>query len=163
MRGLDGVLKTLEALPPEIVSRRGGPALAALRKGARLLVNQSRENFRRAVAQPGVTGITDTTGFTERQIVSKRRRPPRNMNGERVVVTVNSKPHPSGRKYRKRTIRTNDIAFIMEVGSAHQPATPWLRPAYAAKRGEALRVVQADLIHRVNQLVKKLAAQNKVA
>lgn len=162
MRGLDGVIETLKRLPPEVVSKKGGPVLASLRKGARILVKQSRDNFRAAVAMPGKTGITDTTGFTEKQIVSKRRRPPSGTKGERVVVTVNPKPHPTSKgKYRGRAIRANDIAFIMEAGSSKQPATPWLRPAYEAKRGEVLQVVESDLKQRVDKIVKKLAAQNE--
>lgn len=162
LRGLDGVLETLKRLPPEVVSKKGGPVLASLRKGARVLVKQSRDNFRAAVAMPGKTGITDTTGFTEKQIVSKRRRMPSGQKGERIVVTVNPKPHPTSKgKYRGRTIRANDIAFIMEAGNSKQPATPWLRPAFAAKSQEALRTVERDLVVRVDRIVKKLAAQNE--
>lgn len=161
MRGLDGVLETLRRLPPEVVSKRGGPVVASLRKGARILVKQSKDNFRAAVAMPGKTGITDTTGFTEKQITAKRRNPPSGTKGERVVVTVNPKPHPTSKgKYRGRTIRANDIAFIMEAGSSKQPATPWLRPAYYARRDEVVRVVEADLVKRVDKIVKKLESQN---
>jgi len=162
LEGLDGVLDTLRKLPPELVSRRGGPVLASLRKGARVLVKQSKDNFRAAVAMPGRTGITDTTGFTEKQIVSKRRRMPGGQKGERVVVTVNPKPHPTSKgKYRGRTIRANDIAFIMEVGSSAQPPTPWLRPAFAAKGEQAMRTIESDLAKRVDRIVKKLAKQNE--
>lgn len=163
MRGLDGVLDTLKKLPPELVSKRGGPVVASLRKGARVLLKQSRENFAAAVSMPGKTGVTDTTGFTERQIVSKRRRPPGGQKGERVVVTVNPKPHPTSKgMYRGRTIRANDIAFIMELGSSAQPATPWLRPAFESRRAEALQVIETDLVKRVDKITKKLASQNKV-
>lgn len=162
MRGLEGVLDTLKRLPPELVSRRGGPVLASLRKGARVLVKQSKDNFRAAVAMPGRTGITDTTGFTEKQIVARRRRMPGSEKGERVVVTVNPKPHPTSKgKYRGRTIRANDIAFIMEAGSSKQPATPWLRPAFATKREEALRAIESDLTKRVDKIVKALASRNE--
>lgn len=161
MRGLDGVLQTLESLPKEVVSKRGGPVLASLRKGARVLVKQSKDNFRAAVAMAGQTGITDTTGFTEKQIVAKRRHPPVGTKGERIVVTVNPKPHPNGHKYRGRTIQANDIAFIMEAGGSKQPATPWLRPAFEAKREEALRAIERELVTRVDRIVKTLATKNQ--
>jgi len=161
LSGLEGVLSTLQKLPPELVSRKGGPVLASLRKGARVLVKQSKENFRAAVAMPGRTGITDTTGFTEKQIVARRRRMPGSEKGEHVVITVNPKPHPTSKgKYKGRQIRANDIAFIMEAGTSAQPATPWLRPAFATKREEALRTVESDLVTRVDKIVKKLASQN---
>jgi len=163
LSGLEGVLSTLQKLPPELVSRKGGPVLASLRKGARVLVKQSKENFRAAVAMPGRTGITDSTGFTEKQIVASRRRMPGSEKGEHVVITVNPKPHPTSKgKYRGKPIKANDIAFIMEVGYSKQPATPWLRPAYYARRDEVLRVVETDLVKRVDKIVKKLATQNGV-
>lgn len=178
LTGIDGVLETLKRLPPEVVSKRGGPVRAALRKGAMVIVKQARSNFRDAVDLPGKTGITDSTGFTEKQIVAKRKRPPPGVNGGKYIVTVNYVDHPSGllsrrksraaagskRKARKRTpkpIKANDIAFIMEVGSSKQPATPWLRPAFNAKAAEAINVIQTELLRRVNLIVAKLAAQNK--
>lgn len=163
LTGLSGVLDTLKSLPPELVSKRGGPVLAALRKGAKLFRDQAKTNFRSAVALPGKTGITDTTGFTEKQIISKRARMPSGMKGERVVVTVRPKPHPNGHKYRKRTIRANDIAFIMESGSDNQGATPWLRPAFDAKSDAALRTIERELVQRVEKIVKRLEVKNRVA
>lgn len=163
LTGLDGVLDTLKSMPPELVSVRGGPVLAALRKGARILRDQAKTNFRSAVALPGKTGITDSTGFTEKQIISKRVRMPGGTKGERVVVTVRPKPHPGGKVYRKRTIRANDIAFIMESGDKDQTATPWLRPAFDAKSDAALREVESELVKRVDKLVKQLEAKNRIS
>lgn len=161
LTGLDGVLDTLKSLPPELVSKRGGVARSALRKGAMVIVKQARSNFAAAVAQAGKTGITDTTGFTERQIVAKRRRPPSSMKGEKFVVTVNPKPHPNGNIFRNHALQANDIAFVMEAGSSKQAATPWLRPAFESKAEEAIRTVESELLSGVDRAVKKLAAQNK--
>ena len=83
------------------------------------------------------------------------------INGERYVVAVRPKKHPSGNKYRKRTIQTNDIAFIMEQGSAKHPALPWLRPTFAARAAEAIRLIETTLVADVERIVKKLAAQNR--
>lgn len=175
LSGLDGVLATLKSLPPEIVSKRGGPVRAALAKGARVLRDAAKANFRAAVALPGKTGITDSTGFTEDQIIVKRVRLDY-IKGERYIVTVRSKPHPSGRLLEKsraykrkrsskttkeQVIKSNDIAFIMEYGSANQPATPWLVPTFKAKAPEIINIVTADLIRRIDLIVRKLAAQNK--
>ena len=84
------------------------------------------------------------------------------INGERYVVTVRPKKHPSGHQYRKRTIQTNDIAFIMEQGSAKHPALPWLRPTFASRAEEAIRMIETTLIADIDKIVKKLAAQNGV-
>ena len=40
IEGLAGVLDTLKRLPPEIVSKRGGPVRAALNKAARMIQKQ---------------------------------------------------------------------------------------------------------------------------
>lgn len=164
--GLDGLLETLKQLPPELTKKNGGPLRAALRRGASVLVKEAKRNFRAAVAQPGVSGITESTGFTERHIVAKRRKMYDGMNGERYVVTVNSKPHPNGKKMKRRgrkkssgVITTNDIAFIMEYGSKNQPATPWLRPAFLSKAEEVIRTVEADAIKGVEKLVAQVAAK----
>jgi hypothetical protein len=161
IKGLDGVLEMLQQLPPEIASKNGGIVRRALRKGAMVLVTQGRANFRRAVEQPGATGITDTTGFTEKQIVAKRRKMPGGMKGEKFVVTVNYVLHPNGNKYRGRAIRANDIAFTMEAGSSKQAATPWLRPAFDAKARTAIETATSELIRGIDRAVKKLAAKNK--
>lgn len=157
LTGLDGVLETLKSLPPEIVSKRGGPARLALRKGIGVILKQAKANFRQAVEQPGKTGITDATGFTEKQIVVRRKVPPGRVNGEYAVITVRPLPHPNGKKYKRGIIKANDIAFIMEFGSSFQPATPWLMPAFNAKAEEAIHTVERELLAGIDRIVKKLA------
>lgn len=175
MSGLDGVLETLESIPREIASKRGGPVRRALAKAAILIRDQAKSNFRAAVALPGKSGVTDSTGFTEERIIVKRRQLNK-AKGERYIVTVKSALHPSGRLYSKsrlykRTkknkmtkdiaLTSNDIAFMMENGTAKQPATPWLRPAFAARAGEAIRTFETELLRDIQRIVKKLAAKNR--
>lgn len=159
MEGLDGVLDTLKRLPPEVASKRGGPVRRALARGAKLIRDNARAALQRSIDAGGVTGITDTTGFTASNVIMKRSRLDR-INGERYVVTVRPKKHPNGYKYRKRTIQANDIAFIMEQGSSKHPALPWLRPTFATYAAEAIRTIETTLAADVERLVKKLAAQN---
>jgi hypothetical protein len=160
VKGLDGALDMLKALPPEVVSKNGGPVRVALRKAATMLAKQAQANFVSAVAQVGKSGITDSTGFTEAQIKAKRgKKMPRGVRGERQLVTVRYIGHPSGKVFRKRPIKANDIAFLMEHGSSKQPATPWLRPAYESKRGEAVAIVQRELPLAIQRVVKRLAKQ----
>jgi hypothetical protein len=166
IQGLDGALEMLKSLPPEVVSKNGGPVRVALRKAATMLAKQAQANFVSAVAQAGKSGITDSSGFTAAQIKAKRgRKMPRGIRGERQLVTVRYVLHPSGNKFRNRPVRANDIAFIMEHGSkmengtSRQPATPWLRPAYESKRGEAVAIVQRELPLAIQRVVKRLAKQ----
>lgn len=167
LNGLQGVLDTLKSLPPEVVSKNGGPVRVALRKGAVVIQKQAKDNFRAAVALPGKSGITDTTGFTERQIIVKRKKLT-NIKGERYIVSVRYIQHPSGiifarrsartkRSKKPQTIRANDIAFLLEYGSAHQPATPWLRPAFESRAADAIQTVETELLKGIDRIVKKLA------
>lgn len=176
LTGIDGVLDTLRSLPPELASKRGGPVRVAVRKGARVILQQARKNFAAAVALPGKTGITNSTGFTAKQIVMYRRKPPAGSLGERYIVTVNYLKHPNNhkleksRQYRRRRsvrmtttkpLRANDIAFMMEFGTSKQAATPWLRPAFESRKEEAATVMQAELRKAIDRVVMKLAAKNQ--
>lgn len=160
--GLKGVLEMLHALPTEVASKNGGPARAALRKGTMVIVKQARLNFAAAVALAGLTGVTDTTGFTAKNIVAKRRRPPSGVKGEKFVVTVAGKTHPNGNKFKNKPLVANDVAFMMEIGTEKQPATPWLRPAFHAKAEAAIRVVESDLPKQIERIAARLARQKGV-
>lgn len=179
LTGLDGVLRTLQSLPAEVVSKNGGPVRRALRKGALVILNEAKSNLRAAIALPGKTGITESTGFTEKNIIAKRKAPRGGENGERYIITVNPKVHPNAAEIKRasrakpgskrksrggpksRPIKANDIAFIMEYGSSKQEATPWLRPAFASKAEEAIRTVEKELVAGIDRIVKKLARQNR--
>lgn len=149
--GLDGVLDTLKALPPEIVSKRGGPVKLALAKGARLLRDAARVNLAAAIAQDG----SDTTGTTLKNLVATRGK--YSGNGEKYVVRVRKKSYINANGARTNTARS---AQLLEYGSKKQQATPWLRPAAEANAQRIVDTVNADLARRVNLIVKKLQAQN---
>jgi len=61
-----------------------------------------------------------------------------------------------------KKVSTLMTANLLEWGSKHQSATPWLRPAAQANAQRIVDTVSADLVRRVNLIVKKLAIQNKV-
>lgn len=180
LHGLEGVLQTLRSLPPEIVSKGGGPVRVALRKGAVVIRKQAQENLRAAIALPGKTGITESTGFTEKNVFIKRKRPLGGENGERYIITVKPVVHPSGGEHQRKSraglgkrlrknndgptaqaIKANDIAFFMEYGTSKQEATPWLRPAFNAKAAEAIATVEHELLRGIDRIVRKLSAQNR--
>lgn len=160
MEGLEGVLATLKSLPPELVSKGGGPVRFAVRKAATLIRDRAAANMRARGMTPGKTEKNFATGFTAKHIIAKRTKLTR-IKGERFVVTVKTASHPNGNKIGKKPIRTNDIAFIMEAGSAKQPAEPWLRPAFDEKRVEAASVMERELKAAIDRIVRKLARQNK--
>jgi len=160
--GVEGVLAMLQRLPPEVVSKRGGPVRKVLRRAATLIRKEAQSRFRVAVAGVGKTGITDTTGFTEKRIIVRKAKYAQ--KGERMVVTVRyGQPHPSGNRFRGRVIFANDIAFIMEAGTSKQPATPWMRPAFAAKASDAIALVERDLPREIERIATRLARSRGAA
>ncbi|MEN5285754.1 hypothetical protein ABE494_07360 [Stenotrophomonas lactitubi] len=154
IHGIDGVLSTLEALPAEVVSKRGGPVKLALAKGARLLRDQAKDNFRRSVAQGGA----DSTETTVDSIVASRGKAPVGTKGERQLVRVKRRSYINAKGAKTTTLRA---AQLMEYGSATQPARPWLRPAVQRRGSQIIDVVSEDLLKRLDQITKRLAAQNR--
>ncbi|CAO3300300.1 hypothetical protein [Stenotrophomonas maltophilia] len=153
IHGIDGVLSTLEALPAEVVSKRGGPVKLALAKGARLLRDKAKENFRSSVAQGGA----DSTDTTVESIVASRGKAPVGTKGERQLVRVKRRSYINAKGAKTTTLRA---AQLMEYGSAAQPARPWLRPAVQRRGSQIIDVVSEDLLKRLDQITKRLAAQN---
>lgn len=154
LQGVDGVLQTLHSLPPEVVSKRGGPVKLALAKGARLIRDQAKTNLRAQIAANGDV----STGLLEQNVIASRGKPPFGGKGERYLVRVRRKSYP---KKGGQAVTTRKTAALLEYGSSHQPATPWLRPAVRQKGEQVITVVTTDLTRRLDRVVKKLAAQNR--
>jgi len=158
--GLDNVLKTLQSLPPEVVSKRGGVVRQSLAAGIRVIQKEARKNLVRATSTSGKTNISYGTGLTAKNVVYKRKNMPNGIRGERLVMTVAYKRHPLfTTQYRNKPIKFNDIAFMLEYGTVNQQAEPWLRPAFLAKKQEAYDKVQADLLKRIDKVTNKLLRQ----
>lgn len=150
--GLDGVLDTLAALPPEVVSKRGGPVKLALAKGARLLRDAAKINLAQAIAQDG----SDTTGTTLKNLIASRGK--YQYNGEKYVVRVRKKSYINANGVQTNTARS---AQLLEYGSKKQQAIPWMRPAAEANAQRIVDTVNADLVRRVDLIVKKLQRENQ--
>ncbi len=153
--GLDGVLATLQSLPSELVSKRGGPVKLALAKGARVILAQAKANLQNVIAREG----GESTGLLEKNLVVTRGKAPASGKGERYLVRVRRKAYP-GRADSGGPITVRKSAALLEYGSSTQRATPWLRPAASAKAQEAIDVTSTDLLRRLDKLVRQLAAQN---
>lgn len=151
--GLNGVLATLQSLPAEIVSKRGGPVKSALAKGAKFLRDKERENLR-TVLDPE----DESTGLLVENIISSRGKAPASGKGERYLVRVKRKMYP-GRKGEQ--VSTLKSAQLKEYGSMHQPAKSFIRRTLLESGGQAINVVVTELNRRIDLVVKKLASQNK--
>jgi len=153
--GMEGVLETLKSLPAEVVSKRGGPVKLSLAKGARMLRDAAKVQLAQSIAING----SDSTGTTVKSVIATRGKVGAGFNGEKYLVRVKNTTFLSASGKKVSTLMT---ANLLEWGSKHQSATPWLRPAAQANAQRIVDTVSADLVRRVNLIVKKLAIQNKV-
>lgn len=154
IEGVAGLLQTLQSLPPEVVSKRGGPVKLALAKGARMLRDQAKDNFRRSAA----VGGADSTDTTVNSIIASRGKAPTGTKGERQLVRVKRKVFVNAHGAKTTTRKA---AQLMEYGSARQPAIPWLRPAVQRRGSQIIDTITEDLLKRLDQITKRLAAKNK--
>ncbi|MFW8566153.1 HK97-gp10 family putative phage morphogenesis protein [Orrella sp. 11846] len=160
LSGADGLLRTLQSLPAEVVSNRGGPVKLALAKGARLIRDQAKQNLERIIAESD-----ETTGLLQKNVVASRGKAMHGSKGERYLVRVRRKAYDHqqiGRRERAgKRVTTHKTAALLEYGSSHQSATPWLRPAVQQKGQEAIEAIVSDLDRRLQKIVRDLARKNR--
>jgi HK97 gp10 family phage protein len=157
INGLEGVLATLQSLPREVVSKRGGPVKAALRKAARVIHKEAQVNLDRVISNTTESGEKLSTGLLKQNLIVSRGKPPFDSKGERYLVRVRRKSYPR----KGKTVTTLATANLLEYGSSQQNAEPWLRPAFAAKAQQAIATAETELLKEIDKVVKKLANQNK--
>lgn len=150
VKGLDGLLKTLLALPPEIVSRSGGPVRTALRKAGVVFQKAARENIKQIVAAPNKDGRTPESSKTlETSIIVSRGKPQPGFKGEVFRVRVKRGARaPNGET-------ANKYGGILEFGYEGVAAKPWLRPAFEANKHEALGVFVSEMQKRLDAAARK--------
>lgn len=151
LNGLDNVLNLLKNLPPEVVSKRGGPVKAALRKGALVVFKQAQANLYRATANVS-TGDDEGTGLLLKNLVITRGKEPIGSKGERYLVRVRRKSYAR----KGEPVTTLKTAQLLEYGSSVQPAEPWLRPAFNATAQQAIQTIEQELIRSLDRVVNKL-------
>jgi HK97 gp10 family phage protein len=163
--GLEGVLATLKSLPPEVVSKRGGPVSRALRRAANVIRDEAKRN------------VPIDTGTLRDAITVSRKKPSPGENGEKFLVWLGPK---FSRKYvrNRRNLQMNrysdttgaktyevDTPYFygrfLEYGTSKMTARPWMRPAFAAKAETAIITARTELLKEIDKITKKLAQQNK--
>lgn len=170
--GLTGVMDALRELPPEVISRRGGVIRPALRKGGAVILAQAQENVQRIVDEENLDGRFVSTGLAKQSLKIKRTRPLGGANGEAFIVAVktakyvgrvmNRKSKKTGKNTGKQAdLRTNDVLFMLEAGTERRRPMPWMRPAFEAKRDQALAVFVDEThkgLERVRKKLERIAA-----
>ena len=148
------MLDTLRRLPPEVVSKQGGPVKTALRSGARVILREAALNLARSTGNLDADGSRYSTGLLLKNLVATRGKPPFGGNGERYLVRVRRKSYP---RAGGKTVHTLQTANLLEYGSSQQPAEPWLRPAFQTKAREAIKTIETELVRGVDRVVRKLS------
>jgi HK97 gp10 family phage protein len=161
IEGLAAVVQTLQQLPPEIVSKNGGPVRFALRKAAVILQKEAQQNIQKIMDTPNKDGtIGPQTGILKKSIIVKRKKPPPGLNGEVMIVAIKQRVIYPGQEGAKEKTTATKVGRLLEQGSEKMTAKPWLRPAFDTKKNEAVQVFVDSLNARVDAVVKKLAMQN---
>lgn len=168
MEGLAGVLKTLEELPPEIVSKAGGPVRQALREAVKMLGEEVRNNLKRIVDEPNVGGQNESTGLLLENIRTGRARL-RGQNGEAQRVYVRSKRYPPRKVETKprgdsppKLNTTPQVARMLEYGTELRRPMPFFRPAFDAHKQRAVQIFESQLKRRIALVQKRVARKNRV-
>lgn len=149
IRNADEIARKLEQLPAEVIGKRGGPALKALRKGANRIRNKARANLRGVTSNATATGENESTGLLLKNLVTTRGKAPNDGKGERVLVRIRK------RAYEGRAVTTQQTAAWLEYGTEDQPAEPFLRPAFQAEAAAAITTVENEFLREVERLVSK--------
>lgn len=171
VEGADGVIELLKMLPPEMVSKRGGPVKSALRKAALVIQKEAKKNVRLLIEAPNKDNRPNvSTGALERSIIVSRGRPPVNGNGERYIVYVPKLARSySNTKSNLRKHRVGKTYFMdpptyygrmLETGTVKMRAHRWLEPAAIVKRQEAVSTFTRELSASIDRLLRKKFKMN---
>lgn len=148
LTGMDETLRMLKQLPPELVSKRGGPVRASLRKGAKVLQTHEVQLLKQSLDP-------EASGLLAENVVVTRGKAPNDGKGERYLVRIKRKTYP-----RKGTVVTTlQTAQLKEWGSEKQAAEPFIVPTVKAKGREAIEVVTKSLLDSLARIVKKLGGK----
>jgi HK97 gp10 family phage protein len=168
MEGLAGVLKTLEELPPEIVSKAGGPVRQGLREAVKMLGVEVRKNLKRIIDEPNIGGQNESTGLLLDNVRTGRARL-RGQNGEAQRVYIRRKRYPPRKVDTKprseggpKTNTTPQIARMLEYGTALRKPMPFIRPAFDAHKNRAVQIFETEVKRRISLVQKRLARKNRV-
>ena len=137
--GLVELIAALRALPKEISSKNGGPLLFAVRRAAKVIQNEAK------LLAPVKTSRMQ-------RAITQKRAPGDGRGKETVYVMVRpgkTRADPKGAYY----------FLFQELGAPNRgiQAQPFLRPALATKRGEALDQFKVALREAIDRAARKVA------
>lgn len=154
LHGVDDLLAKLKSLPPEIVSKRGGPVKSGLRKGAVVIQRAAQAKIRAIVQGPDKDGYVSTDTLAKSVAVRRDKNPGRAGANERYRVIISRSKQFTYRDNLTKAIMT---ARWLEYGNEKRPPTPWLTPAFFEARQDALDTTVKEIERGVERIVKKLS------
>jgi HK97 gp10 family phage protein len=148
LRGAKELERALLALPDRVAKRH---TFNALRAAARQIQKAARENL---IAH----GSADTGALVNAVKTSDRKR---SKKGSAVVaVGIENKAYQAKRKGSSRPKKVNpkNYAHLVEFGSEHSAAKPFMGPAMDGEGGKALDTILDKLTKAIEKEAKKLGA-----
>lgn len=160
LHGVDDLLAKLKSLPPEIVSKRGGPVKSGLRKGGVVIQRAAQEQIRAIVRKPESEShrYVSTDLLAQSVVVRRDAHPEQAGANERYRVLISR-----GRKFiypatlhETTQIKTVMTARYLEFGTEQRPPTPWMLPAFMQSRQRALETVVTEISRGVELVIRRL-------
>lgn len=160
IQGLEGLLETLERMPPELIKGARSPVAFGLRRGGNVIRDQARIN------------APKRSGFMAKQIVTRRatareRRKAQSATGANEYFTVGvrvvRKRYANTTRNRGlgragKAYETDGWAYywrMVEFGTKRMAAQPFLTPAGEAKGPEAAKVVAEQIREGIDRIAKR--------
>lgn len=154
--GLNDVLRRLRALGEE-AQKSGGPVRAAVRKAAVVVQKEMQANVRSIVQTPNVGGGDKSTGLLEKSIKPMRARARRDgQKGETFIVTVAKRARYPINERTPTGVNVATVGKMLEYGTPKRQPMPWARPAFHAKKDEAVKTMRDELLRGIDRIEKKL-------
>lgn len=161
IEGLEGVMRSLQQLPAEVVSKRGGPVRSALQKAAKAMQVAAQGKLQQIIDTPNAGGVPhESSGLLKKNIVTKRGRLRGGEKGELYSVNVRRKSYPDSKGKR---VTTPQVARLLEYGTEKRQPMPFIRPAFEQNKHRVVGIFTSEINKKLGAIWKKLARQNGVA
>jgi HK97 gp10 family phage protein len=156
IKGLAELSRRLKALPPEIAGKNGGPLRKAIGRAAVVIQNEAKKRV------PVDTGV-----LKDNIVAARNRKSAQGTEGYYVEVRRKSRRFGNTRRNRQKGRVGQSYTYdgqayygmMVELGTQHMRAQPFLRPAFEAKKEEAATVFRMELSKAIDAAVRKLGGR----
>lgn len=164
IEGLEGIIKSLNQLPKELVGKNGGPIRKALVAASTIIRDDAR-------ARVSALGLVKTGAMQANIAYQVDRNPQRSGANERVRVGVRGgalSKYADTRKNRRlgvvgKAYEKSSTTFYWrfhEFGTEKMKAQPFLRPAFESNTGAALDTIVSMTERQIAIIARRLAREN---